>query len=110
MPDIESTDEVVTTIRRLNAEAVIHRTQKCEIDLGLILNRGIFNPEQAKAKLDTTRQTADQWSEDNHLPELRSEDGMVPSKRAENPVSLHRHDRSIGTIRLELPGYLDLER
>ena len=110
MPSIGAIDEIQRTIEGLNAEAIIHRTEKCKIDLGLILNRGIFDPKQPKFKLNSSVYESHQLSGNTHQTGLHVGASAVKTNLDGSTLTRHRHDTNIRTIRLEIPGYLDLER
>ena len=82
---------VVDRLRAINTEAVILRTEQCKIDLSQILHRGTFHPERS------IPQTSDQ----HHAN--KKEDSKTDS-------SSHQHDSQIQTLRLELPGVMNLQR
>lgn len=99
--------EVEAAIRALNADAVIHNTERCHIDLGLILNRGLFNPESSGRSAEHTGVAPDAPSAH------RNEQADHHSARAAIPLGTphsHKHDSRIRTVRLVLPGHFDLER
>lgn len=93
--------EVEEALRVVNQEAAIVRSERCRIDLGQILDRATFSPDQAateaRDRLAETSGRAAPISSGAH------------SRRAVSSHS-HRHDSQIRTLRLVLPGYVDMER
>ena len=86
-----ATQHVVDKLKAINAEAVIIRTERCRIDLNQILHRSIFHPERSII------QTSDQHNA------KKKEDYNTDSNN-------HRHDSQIQTLRLEMPGVMNLQR
>lgn len=43
LPGSEAAQQLEQALRSINADAVIHQTVKCQVDLGLILNRGVYS-------------------------------------------------------------------
>lgn len=108
----EALAEVKETIQGLNAEAQFIETVRCKIDLGQILNQGIFNPERSKPQV--TLNGASEHPQ-NLLPESHQEvldlnGKSVRAKSLKSRPGKHRHDTNIRTIRLEVPGFLDIDR
>lgn len=95
------------TIRSLNAEAVIHHTERCHIDLGLILNRGLFNPDSNCKTTEHNRVPPDGSQAHNAGHANRT---TKKSTVANSLANSHKHDSRIRTVRLVVPGQFDLER
>ena len=108
----EALAEVKETIQGLNAEAQLIETVRCKIDLGQILNRGIFDPQRSKRKgqaKDNPEQSQKLLPE-AHQEVLNLNGKAVRAKSLKSRPTKHRHDTNIRTLRLEVPGYLDLDR
>jgi G3E family GTPase len=99
--------KVEDAIRSLNADAVIHHTERCHIDLGLILNRGLFNPDSSSNKTEHSGLPPDVPHAQNTGRANQSE---AQSTTANSMADSHKHDSRIRTVRLVVPGNLDLER
>lgn len=112
LPSQEALAEVKETIQGLNAEAHFIETVRCKIDLGQILNRGIFDPQRNASGGDANGAVK---ASENLLPESRQEvldlgGRAVKAKSLKSRPTKHKHDTNIRTLRLELPGFLHLDR
>ena len=112
LPSREALAEVKETIQGLNAEAHFIETVRCKIDLGQILNRGIFDPQRNPSGGNANGTVK---ASENLLPESRQEvldlgGKAVRAKSLKSRPTKHKHDTNIRTLRLELPGYLHLDR
>lgn len=106
----EDLEEVRETIQGLNAEAFFIETVKCKIELGQILNQGTFNLQHTDRKPAIAGLQAQSLLPDSHQAMLGSGKKAVRAVSLKSRPSSHKHDTNIRTVRLELPGYLDLER
>lgn len=88
----EMLDEVERAVRAINGEAVVHRTERCQIDLGLILHQGTYNLDRGSGFKNVS------W-----------EASKDPGSEGRT-VYDHRHDQQIRTIRMAAPGLVASDR
>ena len=108
----EALAEVKETIQGLNAEAQFIETVRCKIDLGQILNRGIFDPQRSNSEANARENAAEpqELLPESHQEVLNLNGKAVKAKSLKSRPTKHRHDTNIRTLRLEVPGFLDLDR
>ena len=102
-------EEVKDTIQGLNAEAKFIETTRCQIELGIILDRNEFDPERTGTEMEKAARR-DQYLPESRQAMLSLSGKPVKAKSMKSAPSKHRHDTNIRTVRLELPGFLDLDR
>ena len=113
MVDGSHVQHITQQLRKINEIAAIHETSRCRIDLGLILNRftvldGLCS---AREQASDRAKSRAEFSDRDHLKSSDSfSDGSHSHSHAHKPEHSHTHDQQIGTVRLALPGLLDLER
>ena len=113
MVDGSHVQHITQQLRRINEIAAIHKTSRCRIDLGLILNRFTVLDGLCSAREQASDRAKSRagFSDRDHLKSTDSfSDGSHNHSHAHKAEHSHTHDQQIGTVRLALPGLLDLER
>lgn len=102
--------EVRETIQGLNAEAKFLETVRCQIDLGSILDRKVFDAERTGSRIQSMGGGQDFLLPESQQATLNPSGQPVQARSRKSAPAKHKHDTNIRTVRLELPGILSLSK
>ncbi|KDD75610.1 CobW/HypB/UreG-like protein [Helicosporidium sp. ATCC 50920] len=104
MPDEESLNSVEDRLRSINGAAQIVRCTRCDVDLGLLLDTGLYSGGGSQAS--ASRPTLERQAEAHHSHAPSDSHAPSNSEHAHNRAHHHRAPRSanaVSTLTLRLP-------
>jgi G3E family GTPase len=109
--EASSVDDVEHSVRKLNALATIHRTQRSELALDAILDQGAFGKIAIEEERDHDHNhDHDQEHDHDHAHNCDDHDCHARDHEHNGHLHAHSHDEDVSSVGIELSGSLDAAR